>query len=173
MTVRLSSLVAVLAVSIVFVSTGCSSKAPGTTPKATIQAYENAFNDKDPEAIWGLMSAEAIAKLDEQMAQFRSKPGGLEMTALSAMGITEADLKTMSSKDLFLKTAAWVYRNMEEAEEKTGQRFLLEFNIGESVIQGDGATVTVTQEGNNQLITMKLVKEGDVWKFGANPMESK
>ena len=166
---RLSSLVVMIAVIFILASTGCSSKAPGTTPTATVEAFVAAMNDRDAEAILGLMSTAAIAQMDEQVAKLKSGGDGMEKMALAMLGISESELATMDGKQFLMKMLNMSFAGMEKAE-KEGIEIRMDFEIGEEKINGDHATVLLTDNTKGETQELPLIKEGDVWKLGANPV---
>ncbi len=163
---------AALAASLVLVSTGCGSKGPGTTPEATVEAFVAAMENKDPEAVWNLMGSSAIAEMDKGLAELKSGDDAAKM-GLAMLGINPAELETMTSKQFFIKTVNFGFNMMKEMEKETGKKVQIDFEIGQAKINGDNATVTVTNKIQGQTQEMLLVKEGGVWKFGANPMGTK
>lgn len=167
---RLSSLVVALALCFALASTGCSAKGPGTTPKATAQAFVAAMENRDAEAIWVLMSSKAIAQMDQDLAKLKSGEDEEAKMGLAFLGISESELATMDSKQFFVKSVNAIFSMMAEMEKAMGQKAEMNFEIGEEKINGDQATVTVTNKTQNKVKEMPLVREGGVWKFDANPV---
>jgi hypothetical protein len=128
------------------------------------------MNDRDPEAIWGLMGSNAIAQADKDLAKLKSGEDAEGKMALAFIGISESELATMDSKQFFIKTLSNMFSMMAEMEKASGQKAVMDFDIGEAKINGNRATVSVTNKTQGKTQELPLIKEGDVWMFDANPM---
>jgi hypothetical protein len=145
-----------------------------STPKATAEAFVAAMEKQDAEAIWGLMSSKAISQTEEGLAKLKKDEDGMTGMALGMLGISKDELATMDSKQLFMRTMKLMFAMMAEAE-KEGMGDQTDFEIGEEKIDGDRATIAVTNKAKTKDKTkeMQLVKEGGVWKFATNPVGKK
>ncbi len=144
-----------------------------SSPKATAEGFVAAMENRDAEAIWKLMSSNAIAQMDKDLAELKSGDDEGAKMGLAMLGINPAELETMDSKRFFIKTVNFVFSMLEAMEKETGEKAAMDFEIGEVKIGGDRAMVSVTNKAQNKMQEMPLVKEDGVWKFDANPMGTK
>jgi hypothetical protein len=174
---RLSGLVAVFAACFALALAGCGggdkeaagTPAVGATPQETVEAFVAGMTNKDPQAVWNLMGSKAIAKADEDLAKLKKDEDGMTEMAIGILGIGKDELATMNSEQFFVRSAKAIFGMMEEME-KEGMGNQMDFEIGEMKMDGDHATVPVTNKAQNKTKEMLLIKEGGVWRFDANPM---
>jgi hypothetical protein len=151
---------------------GCE-KGGGTTPQATFEAYKSAMANKDFDAVWDMLSADAQRRLDEQAAQ-------LAQAAAKAEGPAKTDIE-MKAK-LFDMT-------MDEMKALDGRKLVTgvfrmaakmgtnEFGkIGSAQVErvdtsGDRASVFVKIEGKVEKDPLYLTKEGTLWKVALPEMK--
>jgi hypothetical protein len=159
----------ILVFALLCIGLGCSSKAAGTTPEGTVQAFVNAFNAKDAGAIYDMLSSSGRASVEEGLKELKNATEEERAQACAFMQIDPADIDTMTGRDMFIANMTFVFNMVEAAEKMGGQTTAASFDITDTKIEGDKATVTgVNNDGREDSI--ELIKEGGVWKLFNSPM---
>ncbi len=129
-----------------------------STPDAVVQKALDAFENKDGNALISCLSSEAVAELDAQVEEMKAEPEqSAAFMAMLGIEVTADEISSMSAGDFMTK----MFESPMMADE------LPDFStieIGETVIDGETATVEVTLEGETD--TVELVLEDGQWKLG-------
>jgi hypothetical protein len=129
-----------------------------STPDAVVKKAIDAMENKDGNALISCLSAEAVEELNAQVEEMKAAPEeSAAFMAMLGIEVTAEEIENMSAGDFITK----MFESPMMADE------LPDFStieIGETVIDGETATVEVTLEGETD--TVELVLEDGQWKLG-------
>lgn len=128
-----------------------------STPDSVVQKAIDAFENKDGNALMSCLSSEAVAELDAQVEEMKATPEeSAAFMAMLGIEVTADEISNMSAGDFMTK----MFESPMMAEEMPDFSTV---EIGETVIDGETATVEVTLEGDTD--TVNLVLEDGQWKL--------
>jgi hypothetical protein len=169
---RLSSLVVALPALLALTSTGCTSKAPGTTPKASVHAFVQCMQNRDAEGIYVLLSTGTKAEIENELQQMKQGLMEDKKQKLGQIGLGPDRLAAMSGKDYFIAFMDASFKMMDAFAESFGTKMEFDFEVGQETIDGDSARVIATDRSSNKVHTFELVREGTHWFLVGNPAQN-
>lgn len=135
----------------------------GGTPDQVVQKALDAVENADGDALLGCMSSEAVVEFEAAIEEMKATPEetagmaaflGIEITAEEVSNLTPGRAISL------ILSSEMVTAEMPD---------LSAVEIGEAVIDGDIATVSVTMDGETDEIEL-LLEDGN-WKIGGDGMD--
>jgi len=128
------------------------------TPDAVVKKAIDAFENGDGNALISCLSSEAVEELNAQVEEMKASPEeSAAFMAMMGIEITADEIENMSAGDFISK----LFSSEMMAEEMPDFSTV---EIGETVIDGETATVEVTLDGDTD--TVELILENGEWKLG-------
>jgi ketosteroid isomerase-like protein len=94
-------------------SIGCSQKLPEEPPHAVVNAYADAFNKKDVEAVLSVYSSAALAEADSAVLSARNMELPYKQAMCMELGIEPEDLEILSGREFFKASLKAAFRRTE------------------------------------------------------------
>ena len=144
-------------------SAGCSEKLPEEPPHTVVNAYADAFNKKDVEAVLSVYSSAALAEADSAVLGARNMEPPYKQALCNEMGIELDDLEVMSGREFFVAL-------MKAAFRKTKKMTIEVLDTNISGIRANlktKITVEFKEDAgrNEQEVLLPVTVEGDTWKL--------
>jgi type II secretion system protein G len=142
----------------------CSRGSQASSPENVVRAVIAAINEKNGQAIYDYHSTGALEELENGLAEFKKLPPEHTEQICSELGVSQAQLETMSAKDFFLCNMKYAFDRIESLTLKA-----LKTDIVEDTASVRTSSVLRNAGGERQVDGMFiLVEEDGMWKLREN-----
>jgi hypothetical protein len=111
---RADGYAAFCALAVMLAGAGCSAKLPEEPPVTAVNAYADAFNRKDVDAILNVYSSAALAEADTALLSARSMEPPYREAMCMEIGIEPEDLVVMSGREFFVAVMKAAFRKTKK-----------------------------------------------------------
>ena len=133
MSITVEGFAAFCAVLALLATAGCSEKLPEEPPHTAVNAYEDAFNKKDVDALLDVYSSRALAEADAALLSTRNMEPPYKQALCMEVGIEPEDLEVMGSREFFVALMKAAFRKTEK----------ISIEVLDTKVDGAKATVEV------------------------------
>jgi hypothetical protein len=143
--------------------TGCAEKLPEQPPHTAVNAYADAFNRKDVNAILNVYSSRALTEADTVLLSARSMELPYKEAMCMEVGIEPDDLEVMSGREFFVALMKAAFRKtggivIEVLSTKIdGTRAIVNVKIVAEYAKGAGS--------KEKEVSLPVCVEEGVWKL--------
>ncbi|MCX7704069.1 MAG: hypothetical protein N2234_08260, partial [Planctomycetota bacterium] len=133
---------------------GCKGSNGAATPEDAIKAMTNAFNSRNAEKLYFLLSTRIINELEKNLNKLKAQDDSSKQMACAIMGIEPVKLNEMTTKDFFIAILNSSFNMMDKMAEAKGEKEKSSFSyeILDTKIEGDKAVVKTKRQGGMESV---------------------